>query len=239
MTGARLLSLRIEADDHPNWPRVHVFVDGEELVHGSAQHDYIGFDPADILGPRSPLLPAEPARRVAIYRCSCGIAGCGCIAPLIEQRSDTVVWWDFREFVGVYDGPTVAVDPTDGQLLRFPALVFDGLQYRQEVRRASALPWETSQRKTARLVRLRLQCQGERLRELGYVRPSAAKIGDDETTYSLTLWDLEHCQVVVELHAPPGEAEVQADAMVEYVLSTPASEWSVTFRGGPWGAVRR
>jgi hypothetical protein len=239
MTGTRTLSLQIDAGDHPNWPRVQVFVDGTELVYGSAQHDFIGFDPADILGPRSPLLPAEPARRVAVYRCSCGIAGCGCIAPLIEARSDTVVWWDFRDFVGVYDRPTVRENPSDGQPLRFTALVFDERQYRDEVERASALPWETPQRKTARLLRLHLQRQGDRLRGLGYERPAAAKTGDDDFTYTVFLWDLEHCQVVVELQAAPGDPADQAETMAEYILTTPASEWNVTFRGGPRGAVRR
>jgi hypothetical protein len=43
----------------------------------------------------------------------------------------------------------------------------------------------------------------------------------------------------IEAGDHPNRPRVQGDAIVEYLLTTPASEWNVAFRGGPWGAVRR
>ena len=65
------------------------------------------FDPAKMLGPHSPLLPEDMGRRVAVYRCSCGEAGCGVIAPVIVASPDgtRISWVDFRDYVGVFIGP--------------------------------------------------------------------------------------------------------------------------------------
>jgi hypothetical protein len=86
--GLSVLSLRFEVvDDRPDWPVVRVLVDGRDPFAAVAP-GWRGFDPAEILGPDSPLLPADQGRRVAVYCCSCGEPGCGVIAPVIFPSPD-------------------------------------------------------------------------------------------------------------------------------------------------------
>jgi hypothetical protein len=76
----------------------------------------------------SPLLPDDRGHRVAVCRCSCGTAGCGVIAPDIYPSPDRrpESWTDFRDDVGVFDGPTApAADVSGGRLLPVPDLHFD------------------------------------------------------------------------------------------------------------------
>ena len=81
--GLSSLSLQFEVvDGRPDWPVVRVLVDGQDPFAAVAP-GWRGFDPAKMLGPRSPLLPADQGRRVAVYCCSCGEPGCGVIAPVI------------------------------------------------------------------------------------------------------------------------------------------------------------
>ena len=64
----RRLDLRIDAPaGGPNFPVVTILADGEEVLASANGHHYEGLDPAEILGPASPLLPDRPARRVRIY----------------------------------------------------------------------------------------------------------------------------------------------------------------------------
>ena len=92
-------------------------VDGVDRFAAVAS-DWRGFDPGQMLGPLSPLIPEPFGRRVALCRCSCGEAGCGVMAPLIVESPDgrTISWLDFRDYVGVFGGPTVAEDMVE-QLL--------------------------------------------------------------------------------------------------------------------------
>lgn len=148
---AHRLDLRI---DRPgNYPVVTVLIDGADLLT-EIQDGFHGFDPAEMLGPESPLCPLTVRQRVAIYRCSCGIAGCGVIAPTIRRRDGDIVWADFRDYTGVFNGPTVdQLEVPGGRRLDQPALVFDADQYLAEVRRAVAdRSWESPDRQTARLV---------------------------------------------------------------------------------------
>jgi hypothetical protein len=76
------LALRIERDGaggHPDYPVVTILVDGRDVLSRHGRNGYKGFSPAEILGPDSPLFPQAAPRRVAVYRCCCGITGCGCV----------------------------------------------------------------------------------------------------------------------------------------------------------------
>jgi hypothetical protein len=148
--------------DRIDRPVVQILVDGREAFVDQVP-GWIGFDPADLLGEESPLWPEDLGRRVAVYRCSCGIAGCGVIAPLIVPSPDgrRVSWVDFRGYVGVFDGPTVAGAPrSEGSPWPIQDLHFDRGAYLAEVARASAdRSWETPRRVTARLIAQRLRAR--------------------------------------------------------------------------------
>ncbi|WP_143448411.1 hypothetical protein [Kineosporia sp. A_224] len=138
---------------NPDWPTVSVLFDGKPAFERVAP-EWAGFDPDEILGRASPLLPVHPWRRVAVYRCSCGIEGCGVIAPLIAAPYEMVTWSDFRDYTGVFVGPTHDPDPDGGREWNVHDARFSGIQYRAEVARASAdRSWETPRRATARLVK--------------------------------------------------------------------------------------
>lgn len=72
MPGLSILSLRFEVvDDRPDWPVVRVLVDGRDPFAAVAP-GWRGFDPAEILGPDSPLLPADQG---GAWRCTAARAG--------------------------------------------------------------------------------------------------------------------------------------------------------------------
>lgn len=154
--GTSVLTLVCEVlDDRPDWPSVTIRVDGDEPFAAVAS-GWRGFDPAQMLCSGSPLMPTDGDRRVAVYRCSCGEAGCGVIAPLVVASPDgkRISWVDFRDYTGVFIGP-VGPESADleGRPWNLPDLHFDRDQYVAEVTRACAdRSWETSRRRTARVV---------------------------------------------------------------------------------------
>jgi hypothetical protein len=167
-SGLSILSLQFEVlDNRQDWPVIRVLADGRNPFAAVAP-GWRGFDPAKMLGPESPLLPASQGRRVAVYCCSCAEPGCGVIAPVIVPSPDgrRVSWVDFRDYTGVFVGPDRRVDDDDeGRPWNLPDLHFDREQYVAEVARASAdRSWETDRRRTARLL-------FERLRPLQLVLP--------------------------------------------------------------------
>ncbi len=125
-------------EGRPNQPIVQILIDGEDLFAGGrASEGFVGFDPRKILETGA-LIPAEPPRRVAVYRCGCGEAGCGCVAPVIERQGGLMVWSDPRDFVGVYVSPIYdARIESEGSLHDFGDLVFDAEQYLAEADRAT------------------------------------------------------------------------------------------------------
>lgn len=151
----RRLDLEVQVDpEFPDRARLQVLVDGTNPFARVAP-DWGGFDPNDLLGDDSVLLPRAPWRRVAVARCSCGYEGCGVIAALVVEHDGVVSWSDFRDWTGVFEGPQPSdSEAGDGRSWPIPVLRFAADQYRAEVARAAAdRSWETRGRTTARLLR--------------------------------------------------------------------------------------
>lgn len=229
------LQLGIEVTDNPDWPEVTIAIDGVDPFRTVAR-EWRGFGPEDILSVESPLVPADTGRRVAVRRCSCGEAGCGVIAPLVIAAPDrsAVVWTDFRDYTGVFDGPTVD-EPIghEGTPWSLPEFRFDPTQYLDEVRRATADPsWETPRRRTARLLEgslgdLGLTVPGGRLH---WVAPAYRAEG-----YVVSFWRTDEQgspprQVLLHLYptaAEPGEAVQQ---MVSQLIAVDPWDWPWRFQ---------
>ncbi len=118
-------------------PTVRILVDGAEVLRRIGSMELVAFPGTDLLGARSPLIPQDPAQRVALYHCGCGEPGCGVAAPLITRHGERITWSDFRDFVGVFHEPVFDGDVGGGTPLRLPELTFDACQYLAEVERAS------------------------------------------------------------------------------------------------------
>ena len=235
------LDLGFEVLHSPDWPVLTIKVDGVDRFAAVAS-DWRGFDPGQMLGPLSPLVPEPFGRRVALCRCSCGEAGCGVMAPLIVESPDgrTISWLDFRDYVGVFDGPNVAeaVD-SDGREWGLPDIHFDRDQYLAEVGRASSdRSWETPQRRVARLVFERVQPMGLVLPPhlaLAWTAPAASGAGVDvmfEHGSREPRPRFEQRRLrLASSHSDPDDA---AEDMVEQLLSVAPEDWVRTF-GRPIG----
>ena len=157
--GLSVLSVQFEVvdDDRPDCPGVRFLADSRDPFAAVAPHS-LGYDPKKMLGPRSPLLPRDQGRRVALYYCPSD--GWNVIAPMIIPSPDgrRVSWVDFRD-PGFFAGPIEPIDGAEGgRLWNLPDLHFDREQYVAEIKRASAYEsWETGRRRTARLLYERLQ----------------------------------------------------------------------------------
>jgi hypothetical protein len=228
------LALRIErdgADGHPDYPVVTILVDGREAFARHDRHSYKGFSPAQILGPDSPLLPQAAPRRVAIYRCSCGITSCGCVAPLISWHGDQVRWSDFRDFTGIFDGPATQASPDGGMALPFPGLVFDASSYRAEIERASAdRSWQTAGWQAAHLLWQILDRARGQLARLGWV-PDGIRSAYQPGQFDVWLTDTSHReQIRIRLTAASGTPADRARHMADTLTSTHPGKWPVTRR---------
>jgi hypothetical protein len=235
------LSLQFQVlDDRPDWPVAAVMVNGQDPFAEIAK-DWRGFDPAEILGPHSPLYPVGHGRRVAVYRCSCGEAGCGVIAPLIVTSPDgrRVSWVDFRDYTGVFIDPVSEWAREDeGRLWNLPDLHFDREQYLAEVERASRdQSWETPRRRTARLL-------------FSIIRPRELILPPDlELAWTSPAWSEDGVTVVFQhfqreprpeirqellrltsAHIDPEDA---AGDMAEQLLSTAPVDWVSRFGWQP------
>ncbi len=182
-----VLTLGLEVvDNRPDWPVVSISVDGKNPFEQVAK-EWRGFDPGEILGAGSPLVPDDGGRRVAVYRCSCGEAGCGVIAPYVVPSPDrtSISWVDFRDYTGVFMHPvSLTAADHEGRPWDLPDIHFDRGQYLSEVRRVTSdRSWETPRRRTARLLDEHLRRQApaatlNRTRELAgqlSVRPLAKR----------------------------------------------------------------
>ena len=154
--GVSVLRVGYEIDrNSPDWPTVTISIDGVNPFAEVAP-EWGGFDPSAVFIEDSPLLPQNPPRRVGVWRCSCGIEGCGVIAPIIagSENGEWVTWSDPRDYTGVFVGPyPIDANPADGRPWALPTYRFEMSQYVVEVRRAAAnRSWESPRRATARLL---------------------------------------------------------------------------------------
>lgn len=235
--GLSVLSLDfVVLDGRPDWPAVQVLVAGEDPFADVAP-EWRGFDPEDILGTASPLLPTHQGRRVAIYQCSCGSAGCGVIAPLIVASPDRrrVSWVDFRNYVGVFvRSMEASADRYEGKPWDLPELHFDGAQYTAEVQRASRdRLWETRGRATARLLFNNLGPRSLVLPpdlDLRWAEPApeegAVRVLFQRVVPPPNLDILVQMLQLASTHHDPQRA---ADDMADQLLGTPPEHWSTTF----------
>ena len=225
------LALRVVADHRrPNWPTVKILIDGEDIL-GLEAHK--GFDPDKIFTESTPLLPTDPPQRIAVYRCSCGEAGCSVIAPLIIDNGSTIEWRDFRDFTGVYVNPDTDTAPAGGTKLGIADLRFDADRYRTEVAKtAGDRSWETHGRTTARLLRAKLQTASEHFDALGYRVTTVA--AHDNGAYEVVMQEIQEGTAVgntfVRLTQPRHEAHDLVTTLAEELISTVPSDWNVTNR---------
>jgi hypothetical protein len=232
-----ILALAFEVlDDRPDWPVLTVRVNGVDPFAKIAK-DWRGFDPGEILGPKSPLVPDDSGRRVAVYRCSCGIAGCGVIAPFVVASPDKkrISWVDFRDYVGVFDGPvTREIEAYEGKSWNLPDIHFDHDQYLAEVKRARRdRSWETPRRQTARLLQERLRPIGLVLPpnlNLAWVTPACAKEGTVLMFQHITR-DTEYNiqQQMLRLVSSHGDPARAAEDMANQLLSVLPEQWTRRF----------
>jgi len=235
--GLAVLSLQFEVvHDRPNWPVVRVLADGRDPFAAVAP-GWRGFDPAEMLGSRSPLLPADQGRRVAVYCCSCGIPECGVIAPVIIPSPDgrRVSWVDFRDYTGIFVGPNRRTDCDDeGRPWGLLDLHFDREQYVAEIERASAdESWETDRRRTARLLH-------ERLEPLKLVLPPDLVLAWTEPAWNedgvalmfqrlIRAPRLEVHQQMLRLTSMLDDPDQAAQDMAQQLLSTSPNDWTDLF----------
>jgi hypothetical protein len=224
-------------DDRQDWPVVSVLADGRDPFVAVAP-GWRGFDPAEILGRRSPLLPVDQGRRVAVYCCSCGEPGDGVIAPVILPSPDgrRVSWVDFRNYVGAFIGPVdlYQEDKGDGRPWDLPDLHFSREQYVSEIGRASRdRSWETDRRRTARLLHERLEPQKPVLPPgLGLARVSPAWSNDGVTLMFQRVIGLPQPaadQQMLRLASTHSDPDRAAEDMAQQLLSTPPDGWVDSF----------
>ena len=227
------LELRVErngTDGHPDYPVVTILIDGRETLARHGRRGYKGFSPTQMLGARSPLLPGDTPRRIAVYGC-CGITRCGCVAPLVSQRGDQVTWTDFRDFTAVNDGPATEASPEGGVLLPFPDLVFDARQYRAEIERATADgSWQTPDWQAAHRLWQFLDQERSQLARLGWV-PDGIRSDYREGQFDVWLTDTAgREQIRVRLTAGDGTSADRARRMADALVRTEPGHWPVARR---------
>jgi hypothetical protein len=224
-------------------PVATILIDGKDLFSSAAPNGFVGFDPDELLGPDQPLLPVEQARRVAVYRCSCGEPGCGVVSPLILGTEAEVRWTDFQDFTGWFDRPLPDDQPEDGRPLSISELTFDTGQYTDEIRRAANdKSWETPTRKTARFLKEMLEDKSRDLADLGLELDWVFPAHRREASVSVSMRDIDHryverpmSRVVVTLSAGPGTSHDRANEMLAELLSKAPEQWMTAF---PWEAVQ-
>jgi hypothetical protein len=229
-------------DGRRDWPVVQILIDGREAFVDRLP-GWQGFDPAKMLGSSSPLLPQYPGCRIAVYRCSCGIEGCGVVAPLIVRPpgSNRVSWVDFRDYTGVFTGPALSDDDDgdggEGTPWDFQDVHFDLHQYLGEIARASAdRSWETPGRVTARLVEGRLRAAKVVLPQgliLDWAMPApyadGVMISFQNKPDSGTIF-AQQILILASDHSEPGRA---ADDILGKLQQFPVTEWVSHFGWQP------
>ena len=242
------LDLRVTfPDDLADNPSVTILIDDIDF-----SDRYVGFPADEILGSpvpvplesgewvdppepaSSPLAAQERGTRIAVYQCSCGVAGCGSIAPVIARDGDVVTWTDFRDFTGVFDRPDDASEGAEGDPLETPQLRFDAKQYDAELARAVAdRSWESPSRATARILRAML-AEHEGLlansnRRLGWVVSGWWHGGAGRFVIELRDPTDGRRQYIVAITAKFGTPTSRARSMVDRLLAVPVEDWHSRF----------
>ncbi len=213
---------------------LQILINGWRQLARPGRRAYGPFHPASLLDPvSSPLRPTQPASRIALYGCTCGHSGCGCVAAVIAQNGDQVTWTDFRDFTHYYSRGPVAENPPDpdqGTPLPLPDFTFDASEYHAEVERAIAdRSWETPPLLTIRLLETDLTRHRDRLAELGWQLEFAySRSQAGGGSFGLCLRDDQDHQIVVDLKARPGSAADQARELADFVLTASPLQWPVS-----------
>jgi hypothetical protein len=228
-------------------PLVTILIDGIDL-----DYVYVGFPANEILGSpvpiplesgewvdppepsESPLAARELGARIAVYQCSCEVAGCGSMAPIIARDGDWVTWTDFRDYTGVFDRPGDPSDDSQGRPLERKQLRFDAQQYDAELARAVAdRSWESPSRVTARILRAMLAEHEDLLansnRRLGWVAPAWWQGGAGRFAIELRELGDERQQYIVAVGAKFGTPTSRARSMVDRLLTVPVESWHKRF----------
>jgi hypothetical protein len=171
---------------------------------------------------------------------SCGIAGCGVIAPFVVASPDRkrISWVDLRDYVGVFVGPvTRDIEAYEGKPWNLPDIHFDRDQYLAEVERACRdRSWETPQRQTARLLHERLEPMGLVLPpnlNLARVTPAWAEEATVLMFQQITRdKDYNIQQQMLRLVSGHGDPARAAEDMANQLLSVLPEEWARRFSHG-------
>ena len=221
------LEIRVVPGESPDDPQVVLLIGGRDLLSGDGHR---GFGPESLLHRGDPLTPASPPRRVVLYHCGCGVAGCSGRACTISESYGVVRWSGFRRFVGLDHPLDQTLSDEHGRPDHLPDIAFAAAQYRAEVARAKQdRSWETRRRRLARLLTTRLAAETDRWAELGVEFRSAWLWGDDEETYAINL-RRQGDQLLIAIRAeqsPDDEAVV--NAMATHVLAGDERTWSVIY----------
>jgi hypothetical protein len=221
--------------------RVKILFDGQEALTGAGlRGPFVGPSPPALLESDSPLLPADPPARVALYHEGTFDPDEGIITAIISVAEGHVIWADFRECPADTaldpDEMIFELRPAQGSALSVPDLVFDQEQYLAEVRRAiTEREWESDRWRTALLLEEYL---GEAIRTRAGLSdadfyPYYTEPDDDGADgYLVTLWNsvVPEQGVVVALAGGRGTPEQRARAMTDVLMAIPSEDWPVVQR---------
>jgi hypothetical protein len=242
----RVVFLQEGQDD----PTLSMLIDGRPVFESVNKSGYQGFDPATMLWDTDALSVTESARRVAMYRCSCGEPGCGVVAPLVSLEGDLVRWSDFRDYTGVFSEPTL--DPEQeseylgtnhGHHLPMDDFSFDRVAYESAVKRARLdHSWESPERVTARIVSDALRAdqetfaaEGRRVGWVAYPWWKEARSGWMVETRRrfpdghVVTWEDDIEQAVAEVSTAPASPDDQAADILRKLRSVPIKQWPEVF----------
>jgi len=118
------------------------------LTDAGPHSPYWGPSPPALLGPESPLFPADPPVRVFLYFEGADDPETDVITAIINASGGHVTWTDFRECRAdtAIDPDSMVFEPhpAHNNPLSIPDLMFDRGQYLAEVRRAvTDREWES------------------------------------------------------------------------------------------------
>lgn len=205
----------LPGDSPWNLLELRLLVDDQDLI-GLVFDSGPCADPDALLGPDSPLLPAEEPREVMLAVADCTVGCCGAIFVRVRLDGSQVVWDQWR-------------NPDDDEL-SMPEVRFDLAQYEAELARAHReRSWEWPGRAVARLLSTKLceestldcwNCSvdwaqsfahARHLVDLAFCSPPR-HIVDDHWRATGEL--MEHNQFLVRFPVGAGPAESQAESIV-------------------------